>query len=131
MGTDRAASFLADFGEGRQLSATVSTQTFRHQRIGIVGTSGRIEMPTPFSAPTDETAHIVIDTHGPGHPGETIALPPADQYALQAEAFSRAVAGTGPWHFGLEDAIANMAVLDALFRSEASGTWERPVSEAS
>jgi predicted dehydrogenase len=131
MGTDRTASFLADFGDGRQLSATISTQSFRHQRIGIIGTSGRIEMPTPFSAPTDEAAYITIDTHGPGHPGETIPLPPVDQYALQAEAFSRAVAGTGPWHFGLEDAIANMAVLDALFRSEASRTWEKPASEAS
>lgn len=127
MGTDRTASFLADFGDGRQLSATISTQIFRHQRIGIVGTTGRIEVPTPFSAPTDESAQIFIDTHGPGHPPEPITLPPVDQYALQAEAFSRAVAGTGPWQFGLDDALANMAVLDALFRSEASGSWEAPV----
>ena len=127
MGTDRTASFLADFGDGRQLSATISTQIFRHQRIGIVGTTGRIEVPTPFSAPTDESAQIFIDTHGPGHPPEPITLPPVDQYALQAEAFSRAVAGTGPWTFGLDDALANMAVLDALFRSETSGSWEAPV----
>ena len=126
MHTDRTASLLADFGDGRQLSATISTQAFRHQRIGIVGMSGRIEMPTPFSAPTDETTHMFIDTHGPGQPAEPIDLPPVDQYALQAEAFSRAVAGTGPWPFGLDDALANMAVLDALARSETSGSWERP-----
>ena len=65
-GTDRTASFLADFGEGRQFSATLSTQAFRHQRIGIIGTSGRIEMPTPFSAPTDAMAEIGLDMQGPG-----------------------------------------------------------------
>jgi len=26
--------------------------------------------------------------------------------------------------FGIEDAIANMRVIDALFRSEKSGAWE-------
>ena len=126
MGTDRTASLLADFGDGRQLSATVSTQAFRHQRLGIVGSTGRIEMPTPFSAPTDEATRIFIDVQGPGHAPEPVELPPVDQYALQAEAFSRAAAGTGPWRYGLDDALANAAVLDALFRSERSGRWETP-----
>ncbi|MCX5494998.1 Gfo/Idh/MocA family oxidoreductase [Kaistia dalseonensis] len=126
MGTDRSVSILADFGEGRQFSASLSTQAFRHQRVGIIGTEGRIEMPTPFSAPTDETTTIGIDIHGPGQPLDTLTIPAVDQYALQVEAFSRAVRGTGPWQYGIDDALANMAVLDALFRSEKSGTWERP-----
>lgn len=126
MHTDRTTSILADFGAGRQFSATLSTQAFRYQRVGIVGSEGRIEMETPFSAPTDEKSRILLDLHGPGQPAETITFPPVDQYALQAEAFSRAVRGTGPWLYGLDDALANMAVLDALFRSERSGTWEKP-----
>jgi len=126
MHTDRTASILADFGDGRQFSAGLSTQAFRFQRVGIVGTEGRIDMETPFSAPTDEKSRILLDLHGPGQPVETITFPPVDQYALQAEAFSRAVRGMGPWHYGLDDALANMAVLDALFRSERSGTWEKP-----
>jgi hypothetical protein len=28
--------------------------------------------------------------------------------------------------FPIEDAIANMRVIDALFRSAKSGTWEKP-----
>ncbi|BCP55941.1 deoxyfructose oxidoreductase [Kaistia sp. 32K] len=126
MGTDRSAAILADFGDGRQFSAQLSTQAFRFQRVGIVGTEGRIELDTPFSAPTDETSRILLDVHGPGQPVEKITFPPVDQYALQAEAFSRAVRGTGPWRYGLDDALANMAVLDALFRSERSGNWEKP-----
>jgi hypothetical protein len=31
-----------------------------------------------------------------------------------------------PLEFGIEDAIANMRVIDALFRSAKSGTWEKP-----
>ena len=126
MGTDRSDTIIADFGGGRQFSAMLSTQSFRHQHVSIIGTTGRLELPTPFSAPTDTECWLGIDRTGPGTPLDILAVPPVDQYALQAEAFSRAVAGTGPWRFGIDDAIANMAVIDALFRSERSGGWERP-----
>src|SRR5690606_20588459 len=64
MGTDRSAAILADFGDGRQFTAELSTQAFRHQRVGIRGAEGRIEMETPFSAPTDEKSKILLDLHG-------------------------------------------------------------------
>jgi predicted dehydrogenase len=51
-------------------------------------------------------------------------LPGSDQYMLQGEAFSRAVRGEVALPYGIEDAIANMRVIDALFRSERSGAWE-------
>ncbi len=54
----------------------------------------------------------------------TETLPPSDQYQLQGEAFSRAVRGEIALPYGVEDAIANMRVIDALFRSERSGRWE-------
>ena len=57
---------------------------------------------------------------------ETIELPVVDQYALQADAFSAAVRDGRSVPVPLEDAIANMAVIDALFRSETSGRWEAP-----
>lgn len=40
------------------------------------------------------------------------------------EAFARAVRAGGPVPTPPQDAIDNMKVEDALFRSEASGTWE-------
>ncbi len=52
-------------------------------------------------------------------------LPAADQYTEEAEAFSRAVR-TGRRAHGVDDAILNMRVLDALFASAASGRAERP-----
>jgi predicted dehydrogenase len=54
----------------------------------------------------------------------TETLPESDQYQLQGEAFSRAVRGEIPLPYGIDDAIANMRAIDALFRSERSGRWE-------
>jgi predicted dehydrogenase len=53
-------------------------------------------------------------------------FPTCDQYTLQGDAFSRAVLGEAPLEFPIEDAIANMRVIDALFRSAKSGGWEKP-----
>ena len=59
-----------------------------------------------------------------GGTAETFTLPAADQYQLMAESFSRAVRGEAPLVYGLDDARANMHIIDALFRSETSGQWE-------
>ncbi|MEZ5701663.1 MAG: hypothetical protein R3E42_06400 [Burkholderiaceae bacterium] len=48
MGTDRTSSALLDFGQGRQQSFTVSTQSCPYQRVQIVGTTGRIEIAIPL-----------------------------------------------------------------------------------
>jgi predicted dehydrogenase len=55
-----------------------------------------------------------------------VTFPAVDQYALQAEGFARAIRGEAPVPVSLEDAIGNMAVIDALFRSAESGRWESP-----
>jgi len=49
---------------------------------------------------------------------------PVDQYQLEAEAFGRAVRGLETLSYGVEDAISNMRVVDALFRSSATNRWE-------
>ena len=51
----------------------------------------------------------------------------ADQYRLQAEAFSRRVRGQEAPGWGLDDALAQMCVIDAIWRSESSGRWESVV----
>jgi predicted dehydrogenase len=128
MATDRTTSALADFGGGRQLGFTVSTQAQRYQRLNIVGTTGRIEVLIPFNAPQGETTTIRIDTtgalDGSGVASETLAE--SDQYTLQGEAFSRAVRGDIDLPYGLDDAVMNMRIIDALLRSEQSERWEAP-----
>ena len=125
-GTDRMTSALVDFGEGRQLGFTVSTQCVPYQRVQICGTRGRIEIQIPFNAPQGGAMRILLDD-GTSLDGASIAtetLPACDQYTLQGEAFSRAVRGEIDLPYGVEDAVANMRVIDALFRSEKSGRWE-------
>ncbi len=125
-GTDRLTSALLDFGGGRRLDFTVSTQVAPHQRIQLCGSRGRIEIAIPVNAPQGATTRISIDDgsslEGAGIVTETLAA--SDQYQLQGEAFSRAVRGEIALTYGVEDAIANMRVIDALFRSERSGKWE-------
>ena len=125
-GTDRLTSALVDFGGGRHLDFTVSTQIAPHQRLQLCGTRGRIELPIPVNPPQGGTTRILVDDcrslDGAGIVIET--LPESDQYMLQGEAFSRAVRGELEFPYGVDDAIANMRVIDALFRSERSGAWE-------
>ena len=119
--TDRTTSAIADFGKGRQLSFTVSTQCVPYQRAQIVGTRGRIEIHIPVNAPQGEASRISIND-------EVEILPPCDQYTLQGEAFSRAVRGEIPLPYGLEDALMNMRIIDAMYRSEKSGRFEAVLS---
>ena len=126
--TDIATSGLLEFAGGRQLAFSVSTQAARYQRIELVGTQGRIEIEIPFNAPQDQPTRYSIDDASAldGSGIRTITLPVADQYQLQAEAFSRAVRDEAPDARGLDDAVANMRVIDALFASAKSGRFERP-----
>jgi predicted dehydrogenase len=126
LGTDRTTSGLVDFGEGRHLSFTVSTQGAPCQRVLICGARRRIELEIPFNPPAGGEARIRIDD-GSSRDGSSTrveTLPACDQYTLQGDVFSRAVRGELELPYGVEDAVCNMRVLDALFRSEKSGSWE-------
>ncbi len=126
--TDRLTSALLEFPGGRHLTFTVGTQSSAHQRVTIVGDQGRIEVMIPFNAPIDRPTEIAIDPGadllGGGRRIET--FPVCDQYTLQGDAFSRAIVDGPPLEFPIEDAILNMRVIDALFRSAKSGSWEKP-----
>ena len=124
---DRTTSALLDFGKGRQLTFTVSTQSVPFQRIQLLGTRGRIEIEIPFNAPPDRPTRIFIDdgsTHG-GLSAKAIEFPVIDQYEQQGVAFSHAIRGAASLRYGMEDAIQNMHILDTLRRSETSLGWER------
>ena len=124
--TDRFSSTIADFGDGKQLAFTISTQAVPTQRFEIVGTKARIEMMIAINAPADQPTAIIID-HGLNLDGSLPRreiIPACDQYTEQAEAFALAVLGKKSLEYGIEDAILSMRVLDAIFKSEKSGSWE-------
>ncbi len=127
-GTDRLVGGLLEFPGGRHSSFTLATQLSAHQRVTIVGEAGRIEIMIPFNAPPDRPTEIAVDTgadlFGGGRRVEQ--FPICDQYTLQGDAFSRAIMSGTPLEFPMEDAVLNMRVIDALFRSAKSGSWEKP-----
>src|SRR5271156_5136658 len=126
--TDRLASALLEFPGGRHLPFSVGTQLSAHQRVTIVGDAGRIEVMIPFNAPSDQPTEIAIDTGADliGGGRRVEKFPICDQYTLQGDAFSTAIVDEAKLEFPIEDAIANMRVIDALFRSAKSGSWEKP-----
>jgi predicted dehydrogenase len=125
-GTDRLASAILEFGGGQSIF-TCGTQIVPYQRMQFLGTKGRIEIEIPFNAPIDQPTRIFIDDGrdmaGSGIRIETISV--CDQYTIQGDAFSRAIRENTEVPVPLEDAIANMAVIDAVFRSAESGRWEK------
>ena len=127
--TDRLCSALLDFGQGRRLDFSVSTQSTPFQRVQAIGTKKRLEIKIPFNAPPGEAMRIYVDEGKVigGRAAVMETLPGCDQYTLQGDVFSRAVRGEIPLPYGVDDAICNMRVIDALFASEKSGKWERVV----
>jgi len=125
--TDRLVSAILDFPAGQSIF-TCSMQLVPYQRMQFLGTKGRIELEIPFNAPNERPCRIHIDdgrdVFGSGITTESI--PTCDQYTIQGDAFSRAIRGEGEVPVPLEDAIQNMAVMEAIFRSAETGRWERP-----
>jgi predicted dehydrogenase len=124
LGIDRLSSALLDYPQG-QASFVCATQVAPVQRVQAVGTKGRIEIEIPLNAPPDRACRIFLDDGSAlgGLNAETITFEACDQYALQADAFARCIREGVPPEFPLEDAVANMRVLDALFRSGEEGRW--------
>lgn len=118
-GTDRVATATLEFADA-SASFVCATQLWPHQRAAVVGTRGRIEIEIPVSAPPDKTTRIWIDD---SDGRREAAFAPCDQYTLQGDVFSAAVLNDDVTPTPLSDALANMAVIDALIASHRSNRW--------
>jgi predicted dehydrogenase len=127
MGIDRLVSAVLDFPSGPS-AFTCGTQVVPYQRMQFCGTRGRIEVLVPFNAPAERPMQILIDDGSDLFGGgiETIEFRTCNQYTIQGDLFSRAIRENAEQPIPLEDAVKNMAVIDALFRSAESGQWETP-----
>jgi predicted dehydrogenase len=115
-GVDRLTSGMLRFDRGHA-TFNVGGQMIAYQRMQLFGERGKIDVETPFTPSATTRARIVVNA-------EIIELDAVDQYTLQSDAFSAAVRGQGTVPSTIENAIANMTVIDALFRSAESGRWE-------
>ena len=118
-GTDRLSSAILDFG-GCRATFNVGTRLFPVQRVEVLGEKGAVAVILPFNAYPDVPLALEVST---SLGTRTIQAGPADQYAAMFSAFGRALRSGSPAPTPIEDGIANMAVIDALFSSEKSGGW--------
>jgi predicted dehydrogenase len=108
-GIDTLTTALLEFPNGHS-TFTCSTRLAPYQRMIFHGTEGRIEVLIPFNAPNDRPTQILLND-------ELIEFPVCDQYEIQGSLFSQAIRENRPQEIPLEDAINNMTVIDAVFKS--------------
>jgi len=125
--TDRLASGVLEFSGGQSVF-TCGTQTNYFQRMELLGTNGRLAVEIPFNAPNDRPTQITVADGMALYGGkvEIEQIPTCDQYTIQGDAFSRAIRENSEVPVPLEDALANMKVIDAIFRSARTRQWEQP-----
>ena len=118
-GVDVLASGLMDFGRGTA-TFTVGTLITPFQRVTIFGTEGSVEIEIPFNALPNGPHKLwhrrgsALTTHEVGH---------HDQYTSQGDVLSRAILDDAPVPTPLDDAVANMRVIDAMFKSAGERAW--------
>ncbi|MBN2088819.1 Gfo/Idh/MocA family oxidoreductase [candidate division KSB1 bacterium] len=116
---DRLASGILDFGTGTA-TFTCSTQLSYFQRVQIFGTEGRIEIEIPFNAPFDRPTRLWLQQ---GDQFEEIQFEICNQYTIQGDRFSLAIINDSPVPTPLDDAIANMRVIEAVLESGKTNGW--------
>lgn len=119
--TDRLTSGMLDFGRGTA-TFTCSTQLTSYQRATIYGTTGRVEIEIPFNAPVDRPCRM---WHAHDGQVEEIVFDVCNQYTLQGDIFSRAIIDDTPVPTPIEDAVANMRVIEGILESGREDRWVR------
>lgn len=125
---DTLSSGLLEFPGGGQLVFSSALRLAAFQRVTILGTEGRIDIPVPFTPSKEMACRITIDSGKSldGSSAQFEEFPAEDQYAMQCDSAAAVFRGETVQEFPIEDGIANMRIIDALYRAAASGRWESP-----
>jgi predicted dehydrogenase len=118
-GVDTLASGVMEFAAGTA-TFTCGTLIAPYQRVTIFGTEGSVEIEIPFNA-LPAGGHRLWHHHGSSITTHEVGN--HDQYTTQGDVLSRAILDDAPVPTPLSDAVANMRVIDALFRSAAERCW--------
>jgi len=114
--------FAADHGA----VVTCSFQNAWNQRVEIIGDAGWIHLDRPFN-PTPDLATTVTVARGRRHVlVETLTIPPADQFRLEAEGFAALANSTVPipsvGAMPLTESLDNLATMEALLTSAVTAS---------
>ena len=128
-GIDRLTSALLDYGDAHA-TVTVASQAgpaawATHQQLTVLGARGWLRLNFPFAQARPIACRIELgDEHSVGAVPTTVhEFPPANQYALQIERFSRRILGASVQVWPIEDALATLRTIEAIFASARAGAW--------
>jgi xylose dehydrogenase (NAD/NADP) len=118
-GVDEEFAGVLDFGAGQTaLIASSFCQPYRHE-VELLGTEGRILVPTAFVNRSDPLSFEVEDASGRR---EHVDTPGDDEYRLEVEDFAACVRdGRQPGVIPHADTLGNMRTIDALYESARTG----------
>ncbi len=119
-GTDVLSSAILDFGYARA-QFTVGTLMAPRQEVQVFGSKGFMRIVQPFNAYPDVPAVLEVNN---GLGTRQVLCGPEDQYKLLFESFAKSLRGGTPVSVPHSDTVANMRVIDAVFKSAKSGRWE-------
>jgi len=111
---DMMASGILEFERGVALSFDCGMWADFRNTLEVVGTEGRIEVPSAFIVNQNEQDNIILFTKGER---KEVEVPRLNQYALQADAMGRSILNGETLPYPSSDAILNMKVLDACLTS--------------
>ena len=110
---DMMTSALVEFPDGISLLLQCGMWSADEDSLRILGSKGRIEMPSAFFA-TPGAEGFTVQA---GESRRTELAPDADHYTLQAERLARAVLFGSPLRYAALDPVRGAAALEACVRS--------------
>lgn len=111
---DMMASGLLEFSDGVALTFDCAMWADGRNTLEILGTEGRIEIPSAFVTNQNERDHFFVTVKGERR---EVEVPYVNQYTLQADALGNSILYGEPLPIEPTDAVRNMRVVDACLRS--------------
>jgi xylose dehydrogenase (NAD/NADP) len=111
---DMMASGLVEFPDSVALTFDCGMWAANRSFMEIVGTKGRIDLPSGFGTRREPITNLYITIEGQQR---EVEVPQVNHYAIQVDDFARSVLYGDPLKFEPSDSISNMRVIDACLKS--------------
>lgn len=108
---DEIMTGMLKFPDGILAHFETGISSFERHYAEIAGTEGAIIIESPWFPGEKEASFIIRTNSG----DEIITTPGANCYTLEIEDFMDAVINNRPPRWDVDDAVRNMAVIDALY----------------
>ena len=117
---DCLTSAIMEFSAG-SASFTAATKIEPVQYVEAIGDEGSLYLDQPFYNAGSESVQRIRITRN--REQEIIEVPDSNHYGAMGDAFALSIFNNSHVPTSLDDAIANMRVIDAIFKSAADRQW--------